>query len=210
MTKIAQSYLVLMGASGTGKTYIRDALVSMAPGEFVNVIQHTTRPIRPNEKKSTYVFEDSKSIEKVYNDLIGRCHINGNIYGSEKLNPYESRTGIIILNKEGFDDFIRCMNKPENSEIFFKTVGIWRPFEESVQLRKNERDPEYIRKEYEIYSEADMVYNNDYEKVSIETVLDIFKKLKMSMSMNKEASKYESEFRKYCIGFKPVPSRDMR
>lgn len=192
-----QKYLILAGASGTGKTTIRNILVNFNPGLFANVIQHTTRPRRAYESIDTYVFESKTSFEKIKDNLIGKCTINGNTYGSEPLSSFDSRVGIIILNDEGLNDFKAWADAKK--DVIYRIVGIFRPAEEAIEVRSSDgRDAEYIRNEYKIYERVDYIFNNDYEEVSPGDVVSNFSLLGEALQKTAQASNSEILFKEWC------------
>jgi guanylate kinase len=191
-------YLILAGASGCGKSFIKNSLLSMAPGYFVNIRQHTTRPRREKEGKDAYEFVDAEEFEKVKNGLMGRCQIGNYTYGSSPLSSYETRTGIIVLNDEGLTDFMAYAIK---ANAIYTSVGIYLPLEDAVKIRGKERSEEYIRKEYSIYDRVEHIYQNDFENNSLQSILAQFKLIHEALEYkSKSICKFEEfdDYRKEC------------
>lgn len=193
-----QKYLILVGASGTGKSTIRQILVNFNPAMFTTVIQHTTRPRRAYEAKDMYVFDSKSSFEAVANKLIGKCHIKDYGYGSEPMPEFDNRVGVIILNKEGLQDFKAWASV--RKDIIYRIVGVHRPPEEAIDARVGERDEEYIRAEYAIYDEADYIFENDFESIAPGEVVNNFSLLGKALSQASEACASEALFKEWCNG----------
>lgn len=187
-----QKYLILCGASGTGKSYIRKLLTKYAPGFFAKVEQYTTRKIRKGEKETSYIFTDNENFEKVAGSLIGRCTINGNRYGSIPIPMYDTRAGVIILNEEGLDDFIANVDK---KKVSYQIVGIHRPLEEALKIRGDERTKEYIAGEYKIYSRCDYVYHNNYETISMQGMIELFKGIYRLLELDSEIDELREDLK---------------
>lgn len=178
-----QKYLIFVGASGTGKSTVKNILTQFAPMTFVNVEQYTTRKRRDREPPAAYKFVTDEQFDAEKDKLIGCCNINGKRYGSIPIPMYDTRTGIIVLNNEGLDDFI---NKIDRSKITYKIVGIHRSIEEAIKVRGGERSEEYIRNEFKIYERAEYVFENDYERIAMKSVVDMFSKFDKMMSLESE------------------------
>lgn len=168
-----QKYLIFVGASGTGKSTVKNILTKLAPATFVNVEQYTTRKRRDREPPQAYHFVTDEQYEAEKDKLIGCCTINGKHYGSIPTPLYDTRTGIIVLNNEGLDDFLQ---KIDRNKVAFRVVGIHRSLEEAIKVRGEERSEEYIRNEYEIYKRADYTFENDYEQISMQALVQMFQK----------------------------------
>lgn len=167
-------YLVLGGTSGSGKTFIRDVLCQKLPDIFVKVEQCTTRAIRPNEPPDTYHYLTKEEYAEKEDSLIGRCHFNGNFYGSIPLEPDEPRIGIIILAEEAVLDFININIYDCDAAISeFIMIGIRRPLDRLEGMRED-RDKAFLEAEDVIYKYMAMVYDNDYENISLESMLRKF------------------------------------
>lgn len=191
-----QKYLILVGASGTGKSTIRQILVNFNPAMFTTVIQHTTRPRRAYEAKDMYVFDTKTQFEEVSSKLMGKCHIKDYVYGSEPMPEFDSRVGVIILNQEGLQDFKAWASA--KGDVIYRIVGIYRPPEEAIDARLGERDEEYIRSEYQIYNEADYIFDNDFESIPPGEVVNNFSLLGKALNMASEACQAEALFKAWC------------
>jgi guanylate kinase len=178
-----QKYLIFVGASGTGKSTVKNILTQFAPMTFVNVEQYTTRKRRDRESPSAYKFVSEEQFAEEQSKLIGCCTINGKHYGSIPTPMFDTRTGIIVLNNEGLDDFIA---KIDRSKVTYKIVGIHRSLEEALKVRGEERSEEYIRNEFEIYKRAEYVFENDYEKIAMKSLVDMFSRFDKLMSLESE------------------------
>jgi guanylate kinase len=178
-----QKYLIFVGASGTGKSTVKNILTQFAPMTFVNVEQYTTRKRRDREPQNAYKFVTDEQFAAEESKLIGCCSINGKRYGSIPIPMYDTRTGIIVLNNEGLDDFI---NKIDRSKVTYRIAGIHRSLEEAIKVRGEERTEEYIRNEFKIYDRADYIFENDYEKIAMKAMIDMFSKFDKMMNLESE------------------------
>lgn len=107
---------ILCGVSGSGKNYISDKLISSY--NFIPLISHTTRPIRPNETNGVdYHFiseeqflsmiEDEYFIEyRTYNTLVNNIPATW-YYGLDKQPLEVNNQYVVILDMQGTRDFIK-------------------------------------------------------------------------------------------------------
>lgn len=189
-----QKYIILCGASGTGKTSTRNSLVTYNPAKYVGVVQHTTRDRRRFEAQDTYIFDTEESFARVKSSLIGRCHFNGNYYGSEPIKEYDDRIGIIILNEEGVADFINWAN--ERKDVLYRTVGVFRPLKESTATREYNRSEEIILEEYSIYAKCQYTFYNNFE-APLELVKN-FNQLARSLEKEHASKEADAAFKAWC------------
>ena len=106
--------LICIGASGTGKNYISDKLIS--DYDFKPLVSHTTRPIRPNETNHVdyhfiseddflQMIKDDGFIEyRTYNTLVNNVPATW-YYGLAKQKLYDENY-VVILDVQGAKDFI--------------------------------------------------------------------------------------------------------
>jgi len=100
-----KKYIILVGASGSGKNYIAHELAARLP-MFYKVPQVTTRIKRAGELDvEDYIFLNQRQYEILKPCLIGKTYFNGNSYGSLNLNAGNHK-GIIILDYNGLSDFL--------------------------------------------------------------------------------------------------------
>jgi hypothetical protein len=92
------------GVSGTGKSYLVEALVKAFPDTFFIMQQYTTRDKR-NDQDNGYVFIDDAKYAEIKPNLIARTTFNGKHYGTEWI-PQEGKIGLVIANTEGMLDFL--------------------------------------------------------------------------------------------------------
>ena len=106
--------VILAGKSACGKDTVLRRLIELFPNKYTNVVSHTTRPIRPNERDgSDYYFVSEREIEaipmvetRVYQTAYGEW-----VYGlSEEEIILKLNSGlipIVILDLDGAMDLSR-------------------------------------------------------------------------------------------------------
>lgn len=74
--------IMLMGRSGSGKSYLEKKLLEKYPDEFHKVISTTTRPPREGEINGVdYTFVSEEVFDEL--DMVQTTHFHGNKYGSD-------------------------------------------------------------------------------------------------------------------------------
>lgn len=147
-------YLVLVGVSGAGKTSLRDNLCKRYPEIFYKVNQATTRPMRETETEDDYLFITEEQYDNMKDELIGRTEVNGYRYGSlVQPDIAHGRIGIIVLNELGLEDF-----KQHSNPNRYISIGLNRRLED-LEVKRDGRDDEYLRKEKEVLELCNYVIN---------------------------------------------------
>lgn len=159
-----EKFLVIGGTSGTGKTYLREKLLSAFPDKYYQVDQFTTRKIREGESADTYIFINEFQFKQVEKYLVGITEINGNHYGSI-LPRNEERIGIIILNESGIIEFKEKMC--DSVKCFF--LALDKPIDE-IEVQRDGRDIEYLKKERNIRDVCDVTIRLQGRYVTVEEV----------------------------------------
>jgi guanylate kinase len=192
-----QKYLVLAGASGTGKSTIRKTLCDLLPGSFVSVTQHTTRPIRKGESPDNYIFNSKNEFDSVRSALMGKCNINGNEYGSTELSVYETRTGVIILNDEGLEDFKRWAD--ERKHVVSTVIGVYRDIDPKfLATVREDRELAYVESEYAIYAKCDHTFYYSFENISVSEIVREFNFINDYLENKARSIENHMHFEKWC------------
>ena len=181
--------ILISGASGSGKTYIRDMLVeynnkiylkdNSITNEitFTKPLQVTTRHRRIGEKPTDYIFMNLDyygECEKE-NELTCKTHFNDNYYGTliNTLVYGENVYNLIVASLEGRNDFIKMFGGIEFVNI--KTALVLSDIDPNIIKEHNNRDVSFVQdeitnllsKEYDYY-----IPNYSYKRADINTVLN--------------------------------------
>lgn len=111
--------LILVGASGSGKTTVGDLLTDKG---FPKLVTTTTRQPRPGEKEGRdYYFIDKEQID--LDQLVEHTSYNGNIYGLSKKEVETAlknhRVVHVALDQNGADS-LKALYPEESVIIFFE------------------------------------------------------------------------------------------
>jgi hypothetical protein len=92
------------GPSGSGKSHLLDELLSRYPSHTAKWQQFTTRPRRPGEDSSQYVFLKLPQYESMRPDLTCRTDFGGNRYGTMPEAFLEEKAILTIADAKGLLD----------------------------------------------------------------------------------------------------------
>jgi guanylate kinase len=145
-------FVIICGPSGSGKTFIKEYLCNTYRHTYMSVPQLTTREKRNGEQDIAYLFVSKNSYKNVEKFLIGKTRIYDNHYGSlmPSRKEYNQMKHVIILNKEGLNDFLSSINNNHTYTI----IGITRD-----DLQREGRTEDYIEKEKEVLDMCDIVFD---------------------------------------------------
>lgn len=180
--------LLILGASGSGKTAIRDLLLKnegsyLIHKSFVKPVQMTTRPKREFENYTDYLFVDkeyfNKSLEN-YELTAVVNNFNSNCYGTLK-NTIISGDDIIntiVVNKEGMKSVFDTYSGVSNVKI--KTMLVLSNFDEDIINSHNNRSLDSVKEElFDLINYGNYDYyvgNSCQHRVKYYSLIDIFKR----------------------------------
>jgi len=144
--------VLLMGGSGTGKTYLASVLMAMAKGRFHQVVSATTRPLRQGEVEGVDYFkmteEEFLSTEFVESAKFGSAH-----YGTPKSEFYKGKDLVHVLEPDGAK---QIMEKFKDDPLYnIKTVLIDLPYDicRNNLLKSIEEEKEQLTSKEELSTE---------------------------------------------------------
>lgn len=152
--------VVVVGVSASGKSYLVSELKRLFSDTFNITKQYTTREQR-DETDNMYEFIDHEEFNRISHKLIGITEFNSNSYGSEIDFTTQDEIDLIVLDRQGWDDYLeRVEEVADNQNIFdIRTMVIRldvRNLNELVKLRPD-RSIEFLQ------NERDLLFNNDNE-----------------------------------------------
>lgn len=169
-------FLVIAGPSGVGKDFLINSLITEHPDKFYKVDQVTTRKKR-DASDNGYIFLSMEDYEKLRHTLIGRTEVNGNWYGSIFPRPeLKDKFGIIILNYDGYIDFLNFLKMDDNmNDIFHISIALDK-MPEHIQVKREDRDNNFLDKEREVSFLSDHVIElSEGEYASVDDILNLIK-----------------------------------
>jgi cytidylate kinase len=167
-------FVILVGASGSGKTYIKEYLCNNLRHTYIAVPQFTTRQKRTDEADIAYLFVTKNAYDNIDKFLIGRTKIYDICYGS--MFPAKDLDLIytVILNEQGLKDFITNIDTNHHQ---FNIIGITRN-----DLVREGRTAEYIESEKNVLKYANVVFDGKDGYVSVSEVHNYIQNLKWGES----------------------------
>nr|XP_033801011.1 55 kDa erythrocyte membrane protein isoform X2 [Geotrypetes seraphini] len=166
--------LVLIGASGVGRSHIKTALLSQYPEKFAYPVPHTTRPQKKSEEDGkTYHFisndEMSKGIST--NGFLEFGSYQGDMFGTKfsTVHTIHEQGKIAILDIE--PQTLKIVRTAELSP-FIVFIAPTDKAEQSESLKHLQKESEVICNRYAQYFDLSLV-NNDVEE-SIRVLQEAF------------------------------------
>lgn len=185
--------LLLAGATGCGKTYIKELLInsnnnqSERKNKFSNIsfhspIQITTRPKRIYESLDDYIFlEKYEEYEKLKNNgkLIAEIDFNGYNYGTLKSNLIYGKNVINVI-VVSFSGLLNTLNYYKNApDVNVKTALILSDPTEEILKEHNGRTIEGFKNELFILLNQSYDYyipNYRKDRITLNKLLEVLNK----------------------------------
>ncbi|KAM5221858.1 55 kDa erythrocyte membrane protein isoform 3-T3 [Ctenodactylus gundi] len=153
--------LVLIGASGVGRSHIKNALLSQNPEKFVYPAPYTTRPPRKSEEDGKeYHFISTEEMTKNIsaNEFLEFGSYQGNMFGTkfETVHQIHKQDKIAILDIE--PQTLKVVRTAELSPF----IVFIAPTDQGAQteaLQQLQKDSEAIRSQYAHYFDLSLVNN---------------------------------------------------
>ncbi|KAG8521365.1 55 kDa erythrocyte membrane protein [Galemys pyrenaicus] len=153
--------LVLIGASGVGRSHIKNALLSQNPEKFVYPAPYTTRPPKKNEEDGKeYHFISTEEMTKGIsaNEFLEFGSYQGNMFGTkfETVRQIHAQDKIAILDIE--PQTLKIVRTAELSPF----IVFIAPTDQGAQteaLQRLQKDSEAIRSQYAHYFDLSLLNN---------------------------------------------------
>ncbi|KAG3273268.1 55 kDa erythrocyte membrane protein isoform X1 [Ictidomys tridecemlineatus] len=157
--------LVLIGASGVGRSHIKNALLSQNPEKFVYPAPYTTRPPRKSEedgKEYHFISTEEMTRNISANEFLEFGSYQGNMFGTkfETVHQIHKQDKIAILDIE--PQTLKIVRTAELSPF----IVFIAPTDQGAQteaLQQLQKDSEAIRSQYAHYFDLSLV-NNDVDE----------------------------------------------
>ncbi|KAH0630983.1 hypothetical protein JD844_004429 [Phrynosoma platyrhinos] len=153
--------LVLIGASGVGRSHIKNALLSKNPDKFGYPIPYTTRPQKKNEvdgKDYHFVSTEEMTKDIAANEFLEFGSYQGNMFGTkfETVHKIHEQDKIAILDIE--PQTLKIIHTAEFSP-FIVFIAPTDKANETETLQQLQKDSEAIRSRYAHYFDLSLVNN---------------------------------------------------
>ncbi|XP_036271648.1 55 kDa erythrocyte membrane protein [Pipistrellus kuhlii] len=153
--------LVLIGASGVGRSHIKNALLSQNPEKFEYPAPYTTRPPKKNEedgKEYHFISTEEMSRSISANEFLEFGSYQGNMFGTkfETVHRIHEQNKIAILDIE--PQTLKIVRTAELSPF----IVFIAPTDQGTQteaLQQLQKDSEAIRSQYAHYFDLSLVNN---------------------------------------------------
>ncbi|XP_032121075.1 55 kDa erythrocyte membrane protein isoform X3 [Sapajus apella] len=153
--------LVLIGASGVGRSHIKNALISQNPEKFVYPAPYTTRPPRKSEedgKEYHFISTEEMTRDISANEFLEFGSYQGNMFGTkfETVHQIHKQDKIAILDIE--PQTLKTVRTAELSPF----IVFIAPTDQGTQteaLQQLQKDSEAIRSQYAHYFDLSLVNN---------------------------------------------------
>ncbi|KAL2767957.1 55 kDa erythrocyte membrane protein isoform 2 [Daubentonia madagascariensis] len=153
--------LVLIGASGVGRSHIKNALLSQNPEKFVYPAPYTTRPPRKSEedgKEYHFISTEEMTRNISANEFLEFGSYQGNMFGTkfETVHQIHKQNKIAILDIE--PQTLKIVRTAELSPF----IVFIAPTDQGAQteaLQQLQKDSEAIRSQYAHYFDLSLVNN---------------------------------------------------
>ncbi|EAW72656.1 MPP1 isoform 4 [Pan troglodytes] len=153
--------LVLIGASGVGRSHIKNALLSQNPEKFVYPVPYTTRPPRKSEedgKEYHFISTEEMTRNISANEFLEFGSYQGNMFGTkfETVHQIHKQNKIAILDIE--PQTLKIVRTAELSPF----IVFIAPTDQGTQteaLQQLQKDSEAIRSQYAHYFDLSLVNN---------------------------------------------------
>ncbi|XP_055583725.1 55 kDa erythrocyte membrane protein [Falco cherrug] len=161
--------LVLIGASGVGRSHIKNALLSSNPEKFMYPPPYTTRPPKKNEVdgKDYYFVSTEKMTQDISaNEFLEFGSYQGNMFGTkfETVHKIHQQDKVAILDIE--PQTLKIVRTAELSP-FIVFIAPTDKAEQSEALQQLRKDSESIRSRYAHYFDLSLVNNGVEESLQL-------------------------------------------
>ncbi|POI34720.1 hypothetical protein CIB84_001528 [Bambusicola thoracicus] len=161
--------LVLIGASGVGRSHIKNALLSNNPEKFMYPPPYTTRPQKKNEvdgKDYYFVSTEEMTRDISANEFLEFGSYQGNMFGTkfETVHKIHQQDKVAILDIE--PQTLKIVRTAELSP-FIVFIAPTDKAEESEALQQLRKDSESIRSRYAHYFDLSIVNNGVEESLKL-------------------------------------------
>ncbi|NWT62071.1 EM55 protein, partial [Erythrocercus mccallii] len=161
--------LVLIGASGVGRSHIKNALLSNNPDKFMYPPPYTTRPQKKNEvdgKDYYFVSTEEMTRDISANEFLEFGSYQGNMFGTkfETVHKIHQQDKVAILDIE--PQTLKIVRTAELSP-FIVFIAPTDKAEESEALQQLRKDSESIRSRYAHYFDLSLVNNGVEESLQL-------------------------------------------
>ncbi|GAB0194969.1 55 kDa erythrocyte membrane protein [Grus japonensis] len=161
--------LVLIGASGVGRSHIKNALLSNNPEKFMYPAPYTTRPQKKNEvdgKDYYFVTTEEMTRDISANEFLEFGSYQGNMFGTkfETVHKIHQQDKVAILDIE--PQTLKIIRTAELSP-FIVFIAPTDKAEQSEALQQLQKDSESIRSRYAHYFDLSLVNNGVEESLQL-------------------------------------------
>ncbi|KAL2304452.1 hypothetical protein Nmel_013203 [Mimus melanotis] len=161
--------LVLIGASGVGRSHIKNALLSSNPEKFMYPPPYTTRPQKKNEvdgKDYYFVSTEEMTRDISANEFLEFGSYQGNMFGTkfETVHKIHQQDKVAILDIE--PQTLKIVRTAELSP-FIVFIAPTDKAEDSEALQQLRKDSESIRSRYAHYFDLSLVNNGVEESLQL-------------------------------------------
>uniref|UniRef100_A0A8D0FNH7 Membrane palmitoylated protein 1 n=3 Tax=Neoaves TaxID=3078114 RepID=A0A8D0FNH7_STROC len=161
--------LVLIGASGVGRSHIKNALLSNNPEKFMYPPPYTTRPQKKNEvdgKDYYFVSTEEMTRDISANEFLEFGSYQGNMFGTkfETVHKIHQQDKVAILDIE--PQTLKIVRTAELSP-FIVFIAPTDKAEQSEALQQLRKDSESIRSRYAHYFDLSLVNNGVEESLQL-------------------------------------------
>ncbi|KAM6124900.1 55 kDa erythrocyte membrane protein isoform 2-T2 [Phoenicopterus ruber ruber] len=161
--------LVLIGASGVGRSHIKNALLNNNPEKFMYPPPYTTRPQKKNEVdgKDYYFVSTEKMTQDISaNEFLEFGSYQGNMFGTkfETVHKIHQQDKVAILDIE--PQTLKIIRTAELSP-FIVFIAPTDKAEQSEALQQLRKDSESIRSQYAHYFDLSLVNNGVEESLQL-------------------------------------------
>ncbi|KAM8998063.1 55 kDa erythrocyte membrane protein isoform 2-T2 [Ara ararauna] len=161
--------LVLIGASGVGRSHIKNALLSNNPDKFMYPPPYTTRPQKKNEvdgKDYYFVSTEEMTRDISANEFLEFGSYQGNMFGTkfETVHKIHQQDKVAILDIE--PQTLKIVRTAELSP-FIVFIAPTDKAEQTEALQQLWKDSESIRSRYAHYFDLSLVNNGVEESLQL-------------------------------------------
>ncbi|XP_071669612.1 55 kDa erythrocyte membrane protein isoform X3 [Patagioenas fasciata] len=162
--------LVLIGASGVGRSHIKNALLSNNPEKFMYPPPYTTRPQKKNEvdgKDYYFVSTEEMTRDISANEFLEFGSYQGNMFGTkfETVHKIHQQDKVAILDIE--PQTLKIIRTAELSPFIVFIAPTDKPEQQSEALEQLRKDSESIRSRYAHYFDLSLVNNGVEESLQL-------------------------------------------
>ncbi|XP_068013655.1 55 kDa erythrocyte membrane protein [Melanerpes formicivorus] len=161
--------LVLIGASGVGRSHIKNALLSSSPEKFMYPPPYTTRPQKKHEvdgKDYFFVSTEEMTRDILANEFLEFGSYQGNMFGTkfETVHKIHQQDKVAILDVE--PQTLKIIRTAELSP-FIVFIAPTDKAEQSEALQQLQKESESIRSRYAHYFDLSLVNNGVEESLQL-------------------------------------------